>query len=162
MIQITHKYPDDACKTIRFDMKDLPGVIGVENGQMKLSYKHRFHFDLPREYPQNLGKIHIVNETPLYHPRIVSVGTKACYTVNGEIDRVLIDIIYNILLRPETVRPPSLFKDADWGLDSSRMKWYIASDPQKIHDFLKAEWGKLQKTVSSRPTLEKKKVKIMD
>lgn len=122
----------------------MPGVVEVIP-KIQVSNDHIFHFIIPREYPQNLGKIKIVNETPLYHPRMGSAGSNACYTVNGEVDRVLVDLIYNVLLRPETVRPPSLFKEADWGLNAQKMHWYIQYGPQKIFEFLKTEWGKKQK-----------------
>ena len=140
---------------------DLPGLVSVSpQDKLEISFQHSFRFSLPREYPQNLGKIQIIPETPLFHPRITSVGTKACYTVNGEVDRVLIDIIYNILLRPETVRPPSMFKDADWGLDSRKMHWYIQYGPEKIHQHLKQEWQK-KNTKSSVSASSKKKIKIL-
>ncbi len=119
---------------------------------MELSFSHRFKITLPREYPQNLSQIMIINETPLYHPRITGIGSKACYSVNGEIDRILVDILYNVLMRPETVRPPNKYKDADRGLDTNRMKWYIKNNPDEIHSLLWQEWGKRQ---------QRKKPKIM-
>ncbi len=140
----------------------LPGLIGVgPDDTLEISYQHCFHFSLPREYPQNLGKIQITPETPLFHPRIRAVGTKACYTVNGEVDRVLIDIIYNVLLRPETVRPPSMFKDADWGLDSRKMRWYIQYGPEKIYQHLKQEWNKKHSPQASSNALPKKKIRVL-
>lgn len=130
-------------------LNGVPGIVEVEP-QLELSYEHSFYFVVPREYPQNLGRIKIVNETSLYHPRIGMAGSNACYTVNGEIDRILVDLIYNVLLRPETVRPPSLFKDADWGLNAQKMKWYIQSGPQKIYDHLRKEWNKRQKKAKNQ------------
>ena len=82
-------------------------------------------------------------------------GTKACYSVNGEVDRILNDIIFNILLRPETVRPPSLYKDADWGLDSRKMNWYSKYGPQRVYDLLKQKWDKKQKK-KQQPPMKKK------
>lgn len=160
-VSIIAKYADQAYKTIQLKIKDLPGVIAVPNNKLKISYTHRFHFTLPREYPQKLGNIKIVNETPLFHPRITSVGSTACYSVNGEIDRVLLDIIYNVLLRPETVRPPSIFKNEDWGLDSVKMKWYINYGPQRIYQYLFEEWGKRQKKIASQ-TAPRKKIQILE
>lgn len=161
-IGIIEKHSDGAYKTIQMKSTDLPGLVGVGNeNTLELSCQHCFRFSLPREYPQNLGKIQIIPETPLFHPRITAVGTKACYTVNGEVDRVLIDIIYNVLLRPETVRPPSMFKDADWGLDSRKMRWYIQYGPEKIYQHLKQEWHKKQQSKTLLPSTPKKKIKIL-
>ncbi len=136
----------------------MPGVAGVDSlGSPELSFYHHFQITLPREYPQNLAQIKIINKTPLYHPRIAGVGGKACYTVNGEVDRILTDIVFNVLMRPETVRPPGQYKDADWGLDSSKMKWYIKYGPEKLYTLLKEEWGKKQNQQEVR-----KKVQFMD
>lgn len=141
---------------------EVPGVVAIsKQKQLEVAYTHRFRFSLPREYPQNLGKIKIVNETPLFHPRIGLTGTKVCYTVNGEVDRILVDLIFNILLRPETVRPPTQFPEADWGLDVHKMQWYIQYGPQKIYEYLKQEWGKRQK--KKFPNQDGgKKVQILD
>jgi hypothetical protein len=157
VVQITKKYPDKAFQTMRFVMKDVPGIVEV-SPKIQLAYEHSFYFVIPREYPQNLGSIRITSETPLFHPRMGVVGTNACYAVNGEIDRILIDLIYNVLLRPETVRPPSLFKEADWGLNSKKMHWYIHYGPHKIYEFLQKEWGKKQKKIEAKP---KSKITIL-
>lgn len=160
MVEVVDRYPDHAYRTIRLTMEGIPGVVDA-TPEPKLSYHHRFYFMVPREYPQNLGKIKIVNETPLFHPRIAAVGTKACYTVNGEIDRVLVDLIYNVLLRPETVRPPTMFKDADWGLNSARMRWYIEYGPDRIYRFLKSEWAARQEKRTLTSPGKAKKVQIL-
>jgi hypothetical protein len=161
-IAIGEKYADGAYKTLKFILHDLPGVFSISaKDEVELSYHHRFYFTLPREYPQNLGKIKIVNETPLFHPRITRVGTTACYVVNGEIDRILLDIIFNILLRPETVKPPTQYKDADWGLNVQIMQRYIQYGPQRIYEFLKCEWAKKQRKKSSQPHSPSQKVKFL-
>ena len=141
----------------------MPGLLDVKEGdKLEIGYNHIFLIRLPREYPQLLGKVEIYPDTPLYHPRIRAVGTKACYMVNGEIDRVFNDIIYNILLRPETVRPPSMYKDADWGLDSYKMKWYIKYGPQKIYNLLKNEWQKQHESIKPVAPKPKRKAYILD
>ena len=162
-INITEKYPDGAYQIVQLAMSDLPGVVAVGlDGKIEISLKHSFHFFLPRDYPQSLGKIKIVNETPLFHPRMAAAGTNACYTVNGEVDRVLVDLIYNVLLRPETIKPPNLFRDADWGLNVQKMKWYIQYGPQKIYDYLKNEWAKQQKKIGVPGNAGVKKVRVID
>lgn len=158
-IEIIQKYPDRAYKTLRFTSNDLPGLIAVEP-KLEVVYRHRFHFTIPREYPQNLGNIKIVTETPLYHPRMGAVGANACYTVNGEVDRIFVDLIYNVLLRPETVRPPTRFKDADWGLNAQKMQWYIHYGPERIYEYLKQEWTKRQS--KTKPKKKGHRVQILD
>lgn len=161
-MEIIARFPDQAYRTIQLTCQGLPGLVNViKPNQLDISYYHKFHFSIPREYPQNLGTIQIVPDTPLFHPRIRAVGTKACYAVNGEIDRILIDIIYNILLRPETVRPPSLYKDADFGLDGEKMRWYIKYGPHKIYDHLKDLWSKKQTKTDALPA-KSSKVKILE
>lgn len=163
VIEVAEKYEDEAYKTLRFHALDLPGIEEVKSdGAWQLRFQHRFSFMLPREYPQNLGKIRIILETPLFHPRITAAGTKACYTVNGEVDRIFNDIIYNVLLRPETVRPPSMFADADWGLDSKKMRWYIQAGPTQVYDRLKKEWQKKQTLKGSASVSKPKKIQILD
>lgn len=162
---IVAKYPDEAYKTVEVIIQDLPGLVAVgAKDELEVAYHHRFRFTLPREYPQNLGKIKIVNETPLFHPRMSAQGTQACYTVNGEVDRILVDLIYNILLRPETVRAPTQFPDADWGLNVHKMQWYIRYGPEKIYEHLKKEWGKKQKSSKDESTSSpnRKKVQIRE
>lgn len=145
-------------------MKGLPGISRIINdNEFTIAYQHKFSFKISREYPQELGKIKIVNQTPLVHPRIVAIGANACYSVNGEIDRILVDIIYNVLLRPETVRPPSLFKDADWGLDAKTMRWYINYGPQKIFQLLWNKWSEKQTHEKSpQKKAPKRKVQFLD
>ncbi len=161
---ILEYYPDGAYKKIQLASEGLPGLLAVgTNDHLEISFQHRFYFALPREYPQSLGKIKIVNETPLFHPRITAVGTNACYAVNGEVDRILIDIIYNILLRPETVKPPNQFKDADWGLNVQKMRWYIQYGPERIYNYLRQEWGKKQKKNLQKDSESRhKNVKILE
>ena len=161
--KITAKHKDKAYKTIQFECTNLPGLKSVKNADnLEISYYHCFIFSIPREYPQNLGQIQIINKTKLFHPRITAVGTKACYAVNGEIDRILVDIIYNILLRPNTVRPPSLYKDADWGLDYKKMNWYINYGPEKIYNHLQELWSKKQNKIGETKVKTKNKVRILD
>lgn len=150
-LKVIKKYSDGAYKILRFNLLDFPGLVSVSGDKLELAFKHSFRFNLPREYPQNLGKIDIISETALFHPRITAAGTKACYTVNGEVGRILIDIIFNVLLRPETVRPPSIYRDADWGLDSRKMQWYIKYGPEKIYTYLRDEWKKKQQGELPKP-----------
>ncbi|MBI4613779.1 MAG: hypothetical protein HY720_09230 [Planctomycetes bacterium] len=132
------RHPDGAYRTIEFEMKGVPGVARLEAGRVVLSREHRFRFVLPREYPQEIALIiHAV--TPLFHPRFSDSTGKACYLVHGELDRVLMDLLANVLLRPDVVRPPDRYR-ADWGLDRAKMEWYVETGPERVHEHLMQEW----------------------
>lgn len=73
----------------------------------------------------------------------------------------MVDLIFNVLLRPETVRPPNQFKDADWGLNSQKMQWYIKYGPEKVYEYLKEEWSKRQKK-AEKPRRIGSKIQILD
>jgi hypothetical protein len=124
---ILSRYRDGAYKRVRFTMRNLPGYARKPQqltSERALRYEHRFVFDLPREYPQNIGTIRPTAETPLYHPRLSSSGTgPACYSVRGELDRILEDLPFFVLLKPDRVEPPSQFQ-SDHGLNTEAMAWY--------------------------------------
>ncbi|MFX1474763.1 MAG: hypothetical protein ACFFCO_04690 [Promethearchaeota archaeon] len=126
-VEVTSRYRDGAYKRIRFTIRNLPGYFrcpGTLTDPNSIRYEHRFAFDLPREYPQNIGSIRPSAETPLYHPRL-SAGGKglACYSVRGELDRILEDLPFFVLLKPDRVEPPSQFA-SDHGLNTQAMYWY--------------------------------------
>ena len=100
-------------------------------------------------------KVDIVNRTPLVHPRFRGKGKNACYNVNGEVDRILVDLIYNTMLRPDLVRPPSLYPDEDWGVHRSSMQWYIETGPKQVYQHLQGALRERQsgQKASSRVTL---------
>ncbi len=126
-VEITSRYRDGAYKRIRFTMRNLPGYIRRPESltsEAAIRWVHIFVFDLPREYPQNIGTIRPAAETPLYHPRLSTGGRgHACYSVRGELDRILEDLPFFVLLKPDRVEPPSQFK-SDHGLNSAAMSWY--------------------------------------
>lgn len=126
-VAIIARYRDGAYKTIQFTMRNLPGFVRKPTtltDEMAIRYEHQFVFDLPREYPQNIGTIRPAAETPLYHPRLAASGQgHACYSVRGELDRILEDLPFFVLLKPDRVEPPSQFQ-SDHGLNSAAMAWY--------------------------------------
>ncbi len=136
------RYRDGAFKRIRFTMRNLPGFVRKPRNLEDTSairYEHRFIFDLPREYPQNIGAIRPVAETPLYHPRLAASGTgHACYSVRGELDRILEDLPFFVLLKPDRVEPPSQFQ-SDHGLNMAAMAWY-EQDADRIVETLDQLW----------------------
>ncbi len=126
-VAIIERYHDGAYKRVRFIMRNLPGYVRQPQSLMDeraISYEHQFAFDLPREYPQNIGSIRPTAERPLYHPRLSTSGKGlACYSVRGELDRILEDLPFFVLLKPDRVEPPSQFQ-SDRGLNSTAMAWY--------------------------------------
>ncbi len=126
-VAIIDRYRDGAYKRIRFTIRNLPGYARQPNtltDERAIRYEHRFVFDLPREYPQNIATIRPAAETPLFHPRLAASGIgHACYSVRGELDRILEDLPFFVLLKPDRVEPPSQFQ-SDHGLNSAAMAWY--------------------------------------
>jgi len=129
-VEIASRYRDGAYKRIRFIMRNLPGYVRQPKSTQNprpgdIRYEHVFTFDLPREYPRNVGMIRPVAETPLFHPRLsASSGRgRACYSVRGELDRILEDLPFFVLMKPDRVEPPSRYQ-SDHGLNSRAMAWY--------------------------------------
>ncbi|MFX1564363.1 MAG: hypothetical protein ACFFCH_00065 [Promethearchaeota archaeon] len=141
-VAIIARHRDGAYKRIRFVMRNLPGIIQQPRSltdETAIRFEHRFVFDLPREYPQNIGTIRPAAETPLFHPRLAASGTgHACYSVRGELDRILEDLPFFVLLKPDRVEPPSQFQ-SDHGLNSAAMAWY-EQDTTNIIETLERLW----------------------
>jgi hypothetical protein len=155
-VAIIARYRDGAFKRVRFTMRNLPGFVRQPrtlDDRNAIRYEHRFVFDLPREYPQNIGTIRPAAETPLYHPRLAASGTgHACYSVRGELDRILEDLPFFVLLKPDRVEPPSQFQ-SDHGLNTAAMAWY-EQETEKIVETLDQLWEAQHKdgpAVVSRP-----------
>ena len=127
VLAIMHKRLDKTPSTFEFTLRRIPGFIKIRNGSISTKTNHKFSFNIPRSYPHDLEKIKINCNTPLYHPRISDgINLPVCYIVNGEIDRILLDIVFNVLMRPDLIRPPSIYADSDWGYNSIAMKWYLS------------------------------------
>jgi hypothetical protein len=152
-VAVIDRYRDGAYKRIRFTMRNLPGIVRQPQSlsdEGAVRYEHRFVFDLPREYPQNIGSIRPAAETPLFHPRLASSGTGyACYSVRGELDRILEDLPFFILLKPDRVEPPSQFQ-SDHGLNRAAMEWY-EKDTANIVEILDRLWERRHQTGSAVP-----------
>jgi ubiquitin-protein ligase len=143
------------------------------------TYNHTFRIELPREYPARVDKIKLFSETQIFHPRFATSGWgEGCIHINGEIDRILMDMIFQVLCDPDRIRPPKLYSDSDFGTNSTAMKWYQQNNPKEIYDSLMKEWEKyrnkrlgkdghsakiVDESSSSKPsTTEKKGVRIID
>ncbi len=150
-VAIIARYRDGAYKRFRFTMRNLPGIVRQPsslNDERAIRYEHRFVFDLPREYPQNIGTIRPAAETPLFHPRLAASGTgHACYSVRGELDRILEDLPFFVLLKQDRVEPPSQFQ-SDHGLNSAAMAWY-EQDTTNIVETLDRLWEARHQTEPS-------------
>ncbi len=155
-VAITARYRDGAYKRVQFTMRNLPGYIREPvtlTDQQAIRYEHRFIFDLPREYPQNIGSIRPAAETQLYHPRLAASGKgQACYSVRGELDRILEDLPFFILLKPDRVEPPSQFQ-SDHGLNSTAMAWY-EKDSMNIVNTLERLWEERHQIGAIAPSRE--------
>jgi hypothetical protein len=162
-VTIISRYRDGAYKRIRFTMRNLPGYAQKPSqltNNRAIRYEHRFLFDLPREYPQNIGMMRPTAETPLYHPRLSSSGTgPACYSVRGELDRILEDLPFFVLLKPDRVEPPSQFQ-SDHGLNTDAMAWY-ETDNENIVATLDRLWNARHETQGPRQVLERR-IRILE
>ena len=141
-VRIAQHFRDGATRTLELKTFNLPGVEDVgESGRVTLRNEHRFRVDIPRSYPSNLGAISVRAMSALYHPRLGPTGRgKACVYVNGEIDRVFWSIVRHILLDPDYVQPPKLFRGQDRGMNLAAMAWY-ETDPRGIHRRLLDRWA---------------------
>ena len=142
VVRIASRSKDGAAKMLELKASHLPGVEWVdESRRVTLRREHRFRIDIPRSYPSNLGAIGVRAMTTLYHPRLGPEGRgHACVYVNGEIDRVLWSIVRHILLDPDYVQPPKLYKGVDRGMNLAAMAWYEA-DAHRIHKRLLDLWA---------------------
>ncbi|MBN1232211.1 MAG: hypothetical protein JXA60_02510 [Candidatus Coatesbacteria bacterium] len=135
------KRKDKTYKGFEIVLNRIPGIVNKRNGKAIIGFNHIFVFKIPRYYPYRLDKVKIYCKTPLLHPRCSSNREMpVCYIVNGEIDRIIGDIIFNVLLKPDLVKPPSLYKDSDWGLNIEIMKWYQDLNPQKVFEYMLTRW----------------------
>jgi hypothetical protein len=162
-VVIISRYRDGAYKRVRFTIRNLPGYASKPSqltSNRALRYEHQFVFDLPREYPQNIGMIRPTAETPLYHPRLSSSGTgPACYSVRGELDRILEDLPFFILLKPDRVEPPSQFQ-SDHGLNTDAMAWY-ETDSENIVATLDRLWGERHEIQGAR-RIPQRRIRILE
>ena len=162
-VAIVSRYRDGAYKRVRFTIRNLPGYARKPSeltSPRAIRYEHQFLFDLPREYPQNIGMIRPTAETPLFHPRLSSSGTgPACYSVRGELDRILEDLPFFVLLKPDRVEPPSQFQ-SDHGLNTDAMAWYEA-DSENIVATLNRLWNARHETQSTRQIPERR-IRILE
>ncbi|MHA1630687.1 MAG: hypothetical protein ACTSXO_07645 [Candidatus Heimdallarchaeota archaeon] len=148
-IEVRTKYADGAYKELVFTLRRTPGIVGQSSGsKINIGDKHKVSILLPREYPANLAHIKMRLLTPLWHPRIsMGRGGDACITVNGEVDRILIDLIYHILMDPKRIRPPKLYPKEDSGLNGIAMRWF-EKDAANIHNYMLSQWDKLHEKAS--------------
>ncbi|HUU77086.1 MAG TPA: hypothetical protein VMX55_01985 [candidate division Zixibacteria bacterium] len=172
-VDVIGKFKDGTFREIMFSVRRLPGLIGQSGSKdhLNIGYEHKFLIYLPREYPANLSHIKMRSATRIWHPRISMSGSgDACITVNGEIDRILIDLIYHLLMDPRRIRPPKLFPKEDSGLNAVAMRWF-EKDAENIHQTMIAKWdarhekttlkesGGIQIIGEEKSTIESKDVK---
>ncbi|OLS16417.1 MAG: hypothetical protein HeimC3_54690 [Candidatus Heimdallarchaeota archaeon LC_3] len=139
-IKVISRNADDSIRAIQYGL-NIPGVIGLNGKDPIITFSHSFRIELPREYPARVDKIRIIADSQIFHPRFSISGLgEACLQINGEIDRILMDMIFQVLYDPDRVRPPKYYNDADFGRNSSAMKWYQNNDPKAIYELLLNKW----------------------
>ncbi len=168
-IRVSDYHPDKAIKAIQYALF-LPSVRELKDNKPVINYTHTFKIELPREYPARVDKIKIFAETQIFHPRFASSGWgEGCIHINGEVDRILMDMIFQVLFDPERIRPPKFYQDSDFGTNSTAMKWFQGDDPNKFYEYLTNLWfenrgKKINKTENK--TIDKpsnsKGLKILD
>ncbi|MHA2365916.1 MAG: hypothetical protein ACXAC7_18295 [Candidatus Hodarchaeales archaeon] len=159
-IKITNFHEDGAIKTIDYLIK-IPGIISLRGNRPIYGKYHKVEITLPREYPTRVDKIALKSLSTLFHPRFsTSEGNQPCVTINGELDRILMDLLYHILYEPSRVQPPSLYQ-ADSGINGQAMRFYERKGPNAVHQMLLTEWEKMKKRISSSTKVEKKKSPII-
>ena len=155
-IRISNYYKDKAIKSIQYALF-IPGIKELKGNSPVITYSHTFKIELPREYPARVDKIKIFAETQQFHPRFSNSGWgEGCLHINGEIDRILMDMIFQVLQDPERIRPPKLYPDSDFGTNSTAMKWYQNGDPHELYKSMVDEWENYRKKkVHSKPSNQK-------
>lgn len=139
-IRVSEYHPDKAIKSIQYALF-LPSVRELKDNKPIVNYLHTFKIELPREYPARVDKIKIFAETQIFHPRFSTSGWgEGCIHINGEVDRILMDMIFQVLFDPDRIRPPKYYQDSDFGTNSTAMKWFQNDDPQKLYDYLTKLW----------------------
>ena len=142
-VRVARRHRDGAIRTLEVHAHHLPGIESVgSQAEVTLTRDHRFRIDVPRAYPNKLGTIVVRSMKKLYHPRIGTSGKgEACIHVNGEIDRVLLNIVRQILMDPACIQPPKLYRGQDRGMNVAAMNWF-ETDPHGIHRRLLQLWAR--------------------
>jgi len=141
-VAVTGAFEDGAFRDLELRMNGVPSIETVNGRNVVKRTHHIMAFSLPRTYPDGISKVDLYLRTPLYHPRVSSSSNMPmCYKVNGEIDRLLTDGVYNILFHPARLRPPTLFPTYDSGYNPTAMRWYERYGPERLYGELWNEWG---------------------
>lgn len=149
-VSINSRRRDETIKSLKIELRGVPGVVDLKKSKPKLGHAHTFVVQIPRDYPANLKDIAVFARSRVVHPRIAGrYGGHACLIVNGDLDRVLLNIVFQVLLEPSHVQPPKLYKDRDFGNNLEAMDWY-QSDPKGIHKMLMDAWRAWQKKSRKR------------
>ncbi len=139
-IEVRERYANHKYKRIDVTFRRLPGFIRPEFKLSAVRFEHHYQIVIPQEYPRHLGRVRLLSLSGLYHPRFhQGTGTgEICMAVNGEIDRILWDLLFTTLMRVDRIRPPKIYK-TDSGLNPSAMRWY-ERNMNKIQTFLSQLW----------------------
>lgn len=149
VVYATH---DNACRPteLTVEWRNLPTIVARDDNTPCLGWTHRFAVVLPPTYPSSM-QMRLVNLTPTLHPRMLPPDREApaCIFPNADLDGTLRELMWNLLFRPDMVRPPALFAEEDPGFRPAEMKWYTAYGPQTVHDELTAAWDARQRELAA-------------
>jgi hypothetical protein len=154
-IKVTKFFHDSAIKTINVILR-IPSIIRLDQNIPIYGFYHVFRIIIPREYPVSLHKIKILNDTELFHPHFSIVNwSHECGVINrGEIDRVLIELIFHILFDPDRINPPSFFPNETiiGSINQTAMNWYDENDPYALHKTIMEKWDDHRKKLLLKET----------
>lgn len=140
-VSVGKRFEDGAVRCLVLQLTDVPGIARRKEGtRVELGWRHRIEVDLPRSYPLDLHRIRVGVKTPVVNPRLSK--SDACLIVRGDVDRVLADVVFHVLLEPSRVKPPKMYPGMDHGLDTAAMRWYQEKPgrPASIHNWLLTCW----------------------
>lgn len=149
-IRVAGRDRDGRVRELRIEWENIPSVVDRQKTEPEISWSHVFVLALPPDYPSDL-QMRIINLSPTMHPRMLPPDKEApaCIFPNAELDRVLREVLFNLLFKPDFVRPPILFTGADHGFRPQEMKWYSEYGPQRLFEELMAHWHARQTTLAA-------------
>ncbi len=159
---LTGYHSDGAVKEITIVYHRLPSFVRPCFERNCLSFDHAFVIQLPRAYPSRLNRIRIIPKSKIYQPRLppCSLTTDACIFIPGEIERIFLELLYHLLMKPDKIQPPTPQKP--YLGKKECMDWYV-NHMDKIITFLEKEWEKIhEKTLTTAKPKKSSQVILLD
>jgi hypothetical protein len=118
------------------------------NVAKKVTYEHVYRITLPKSYPQDLGQVRIMNTSGMHHPR--NFGHYMCLTVNGEMDRILMNLFNQTIWVHSEIFPKHSDSGSSISVNLKKTETLIAKEMNKMHG------------INQKPRKEKKRMRILD